>query len=151
MGKALVVYTTRTGETKDIADFIAEGIRISGSEADVVNSTQIKKEDELAGYDAYVFGSATYHGEMMQGMKTLLFLTEKANLEGKIGASFGAFGWSGEAPDRIYETMKNIFKMEMVSGPLRLKSASLGGGRTMAQDYGKEIGKKLAGQTIINQ
>ena len=145
MGKALVVYTTRTGETKDIANLIAEGIRISGAEAEVVNSTEIKKEDQLAGYDAYVFGSATYHGEMMQGMKTLLFLTEKANLEGKIGASFGAFGWSGEAPDRIYETMKNIFKMEMVSGPLRLKSASLGGGITMAQDYGKEIGKKLAG------
>ena len=145
MAKALVVYTTRTGETKNIANLIAEGIRISGAEADVVNSTDIKKEDELAGYDAYVFGSATYHGEMMQGMKTLLFLTEKAGLEGKIGASFGAFGWSGEAPDRIYETMKNIFKMEMVSGPLRLKSASLGGGITMAQDYGKEIGKKLDG------
>ncbi len=145
MGKALVVYTTRTGETKDIADLIAEGIRMSGAEADVVNCTQIKKEEELAGYDAYVFGSATYHGQMMQGMKTLLFLAEKANLEGKIGASFGAFGWSGEAPDRIYETMKNIFKMEMVSGPLRLKSASLGGGKTMAQDYGKDIGKKLAG------
>ncbi len=145
MGKALVVYTTRTGETKDIADLIAEGIRMSGAEAEVVNSTQIKKEEELAGYDAYVFGSATYHGQMMQGMKTLLFLAEKAKLEGKIGASFGAFGWSGEAPDRIYETMKNIFKMEMVRGPLRLKSASLGGGKTMAQDYGKEIGKKLAG------
>jgi len=145
MGKALVVYTTRTGETKHIADLIAEGIRMRGAEAKVVNSTQIKKEEELAGYDAYVFGSATYHGEMMQGMKTLLFLAEKANLEGKIGGSFGAFGWSGEAPNRIYETMKNIFKMEMVSGPLRLKSASLGGGSTMAQDYGKDIGKKLAG------
>ena len=145
MAKALVVYTTRTGEIKDIANLIAEGIRISGAEADVVNSTEIKKEEDLAGYEAYVFGSATYHGEMMQGMKTLLFLTEKAGLEGKIGASFGAFGWSGEAPDRIYETMRNIFKMEMVSGPLRLKSASLGGGIPMAQDYGKEIGKKLAG------
>ena len=143
MPKALVVYTTRTGETKDIADLIAEGIRMGGAEASVVNSTQIKKEDELAGYDAYIFGSATYHGEMMQGMKTLLFLAEKANLEGKIGGAFGAFGWSGEAPDRIYNTMKNIFKMEMVSGPLRLKSASLGGGKKMAQDYGKEIGKKL--------
>lgn len=145
MGKAIVVYTTRTGETKNIADLIAEGIRMSGAEAEVVNSTKINKEDELAGYDAYVFGSATYHGQMMQGMKTLLFLAEKAKLEGKIGASFGAFGWSGEAPDRIYDTMKNIFKMEMATGPLRLKTASLGGGKTMAQDYGKEIGKKIAG------
>ena len=38
--------------------------------------------------------------------------------------------------------MKNIFKMEMVNGPLRLKSASLGGGKQMAQDYGREIAKK---------
>jgi flavorubredoxin len=145
MPKALLVYTTRTGETKDIAELIAEGIRMSGAGAKVANSTAIKKAEDLADYDAYVFGSATYHGEMMQGMKTLLFLAEQLNLEGKLGGAFGAFGWSGEAPDRIYDTMKNIFKMEMVSGPLRLKSASLGGGTQMAQDYGKEIGKKLAG------
>jgi len=50
---------------------------------------------------------------------------------------------SGEAPDRIFDTMKNVFNMDMVSGPLRLKSASQGGGTQMAQDYGREIGKKL--------
>jgi multimeric flavodoxin WrbA len=76
-------------------------------------ASAVKKEADLDGYDAYVFGSATYHGEMMQSMKTMLFLAEKANLEGKVGGSFGAFGWSGEAPGRIYETMKNIFKMNM--------------------------------------
>ncbi|MBW1998906.1 MAG: FprA family A-type flavoprotein [Deltaproteobacteria bacterium] len=143
MGKALVVYATRTGGTKDIANLIAEGIRIQGSEANVVNVNSIKKGSDFDGYDAYVFGSATYHGEMLQGMKTLLFLAEKAHLEGKIGGAFGAFGWSGEAPGRIFDTMKNIYKMEMVRGPLRLKSASLGGGVQMAQDYGKEIGKKI--------
>jgi flavorubredoxin len=143
MGKAIVVYSTRTGETKTIADLIAEGIRIQGSDANVVNVSAIKKETDLQGFDAYVFGSATYHGEMMQSMKTMLFLAEKAGLEGKVGGAFGAFGWSGEAPDRIYDTMKNIFKMNMANGPLRLKSASLGGGVQMAQDYGKQIGKKL--------
>ena len=76
-------------------------------------------------------------------MKTMLFLAEKANLEGKVGGAFGAFGWSGEAPGRIFETMKNIFKMDMVSGPLRLKSAYLEGGTQMAQNYGREIAKKL--------
>jgi flavodoxin len=143
MAKALIVFSTRTGETKDIAELIAEGIRMQGHEANVVNVTGIKKESDLEGYDTYVFGSATYHGEMMQGMKTMLFLAEKANLEGKVGGSFGAFGWSGEAPDRIFNTMKNIFKMNLVSGPLRLKSASLGGGTQMAQDYGKQIAKKM--------
>jgi hypothetical protein len=38
--------------------------------------------------------------------------------------------------------MKNIFKMNMVSGPLMLKSSSLGGGIQMAQQYGKDIAKK---------
>ena len=113
-----------------------------GMDVNVVNVTSIKKEADLDGYDAYVFGSATYHGEMMQGMKTMLFLAEKANLEGKVGGAFGAFGWSGEAPGRIYDTMKNIFKMNMVSGPLMLKSSSLGGGIQMAQQYGKDIAKK---------
>ncbi|MBW2220102.1 MAG: nitric oxide synthase, partial [Deltaproteobacteria bacterium] len=71
------------------------------------------------------------------------FLAEKADLEGKVGGAFGAFGWSGEAPDRIFETMKNIFKMDMVSGPLRLKSSAIGGAIQMAQDYGREIAEKL--------
>jgi flavorubredoxin len=143
MPRVLVVYATRTGETQRIAELIAEGIRFSGAEAKAVSANDVKKESDLEGYDGYVFGSPTYHGDMMQGMKMLLFLAENAKLEGKAGGAFGAFGWSGEATDRIYDTMKNIFRMDMVSGPLRLKSASLGGGIQMAQDYGREVGKKL--------
>ncbi len=144
MSKALIVYATRAGGTKAIADLIGEGIRMGGVDAVVVDATEIRNEKDLADYDAYVFGSATYHGDMMQGMKTMLFLCEKVDLNGKVGGAYGAFGWSGEAPDRIYDTMKNIFNMEMVSGPLRLKSASLGGGKEMAQGYGKEVAKKIA-------
>ena len=143
MAKALIVYTSRTGETQKIGELIAEGVRFSGHEAKVVSDKEIKKESDLEGYDAYVFGSATYHGDMMQGMKTMLFLSEKAELAGKVGGAFGAFGWSGEAPDRIYGTMENIFKMKMVKEPLRLKSSSLGGGIQMAQDYGKQIASMM--------
>jgi len=143
--KAIIAYATRTLQTKKIGELIAEGVRFGGAEAKLVSADQIKKEADLEGYDAYVFGSATYHGQMMQSMKTLLFLAEKAHLAGKVGGAFGAFGWSGEAPDRIFDTMKNIFNMDMVSGSLRLKSASLGGGTQMAQDYGRQIGKKLTG------
>lgn len=143
MAKALIVYASRTGETKKIGELIAEGIRFSGHEATLSKVNDIKKETDLQGYDALVLGSATYHGDMIQGMKTMLFLAEKADLKGNIGGAFGAFGWSGEAPDRIFNTMKNIFQMDMVSGPLRLKSSSLGGGVQMAQDYGREIVVKL--------
>jgi len=143
MAKALIVCATRTGETMKIGELIAEGIRFSDHEANVVKVNDVKKEADLQGYDALVFGSATYHGNMIQGMKTMLFLAEKAGLEGKTGGAFGAFGWSGEAPGRIFDTMKNIFKMNMTSGPLRLKSSSLGGGLQMAQDYGREVAEKL--------
>ena len=143
MAKVLVVCATRTGATLKIGELIAEGIRLSGHEANVMKVNAIKKETDLQGYDGLVFGSATYHGDMIQGMKTMLFLAEQAGLEGKAGGAFGAFGWSGEAPDRIFDTMKNIFKMNMVGGPLRLKASSLGGGVQMAQDYGREIAEKL--------
>lgn len=144
MPKVLIVYASRTKETEKIAQLIGEGIRISGMEATVVDVKEIKKETDLQGYDALVFGSATYHGGMMDKMKTMLFMAEKAGLEGKVGGAFGAYGWSGEAPGRIFDTMKNIFKMDMVGDALMLKSASLGGGIQMAQSYGKEIAKKLA-------
>jgi flavorubredoxin len=146
MAKVLIAYATRAGETQKIAELIAEGVRFTGADAKVANATQLQKEEDIGGYDAYVFGSATYHGDMMPAMKQLLFLCAKANLAGTVGGAFGAFGWSGEAADRIYDTMLNVFNMEMVGSPLRLKSATLQGGMQMAQDYGREIGKKMAGK-----
>jgi flavorubredoxin len=145
MKKALVAYTTRGGSTRKMAETIAEGIRFEGLEAEVVNISEIKDEEALAGYDAYLFGSPTYHGEMIQPMKTFLFLAEKADLAGKTGGAFGAFGWSGEAPERIFQTMKNIFQMDMVGDSLRLKSVALGGGLQMAQEYGRQVGKQAKG------
>ncbi len=144
MTKALVAYATRTGETRQIGELVAEGMRFSGIAVDVVDVKNIASEKDLAGYDAYVFGSPTYHGDMLQGMKTFLFLAEKAELKNRVGGAFGSFGWSGEAAERIFETMKNIFGMDMADNPLMLKNSSLGGGIRMAQDYGRQIAAKLA-------
>lgn len=143
MGRILIVYATRTGETQHIAELIAEGIRMSGHQAEVVDLKRIKDAGELAGYDGYAFGSPTYHGEMLEAMKTFMFMAEKTDLQGKVGGAFGAFGWSGEANDRIFHTMKNVFKMEMVADCLRLKSSRLGGGIWMAQEYGRQLARKL--------
>ncbi|MCP3898418.1 MAG: FprA family A-type flavoprotein [Desulfobacteraceae bacterium] len=139
MGKFLIVFATRSNETKSIADLIAEGIRIAGHEAVIKKVNEIKSEDEIKGYDGYAFGSATYHGEMITTMKQFLFIAERAELKGKPGGSFGAYGWSGEAPGRIFETMKNIYGMKMVSDPLMLKASWVGGGAKASQDYGKSI------------
>jgi len=143
MPKGLVVFATKTGQTQKIAQLIAEGMRFEGFDVDVFNTTEIDRgRISLNDYNAIVLGSATYHGEMLQSMKTFLFLADKANLEGKAGGAFGAFAWSGEASARIFDTMKYIFKMNMVREPLRLKFADLGDGLKMAQDYGREIARK---------
>jgi len=139
MGKFLIVYATRADETKTIAELIAEGMRIAGHEADVKKITEIKSEEGLNGYDGYAFGSATYHGEMISSMKQFLFIAERADLKEKAGGAFGAYGWSGEAPKRIFETMKNIYGMKMVSDPLMLKASWIEGGTIACQDYGKSI------------
>jgi len=146
MPKGIVAFATRTNQTQKIAQLIAEGMRLEGYDADVMNVTEIEKGGiSLNDYNAVVLGSATYHGEMLQSMKTFLFVAEKANLEGKAGGAFGAFGWSGEAPGRIFDTMAHILKMNLAGEPLRLKSADLGGGIKMAQDYGREIARKAFG------
>lgn len=142
MAKGLIVYASRTGQTQKIAELIAEGMRFGGMEAEVKSATEIKKAEDLAGYDAYAFGSATYHGEMMESMKQLLFLAEKANLAGKCGGAFGAFGWSGEGSERTYNTMKHVLGMNMAGDCLRLKSAVLEGGIPMSQGYGKTMASK---------
>jgi hypothetical protein len=134
-------------ETHDVYTFRFQGnplcrvVNLPGQFCTLVLNINGKK---VRRYDAYIFRSATYHGDMMQIMKTMLFLAEKVNLQGKVGGSLGAFGWSGEVSVRIYDTMKNIFKMDVVIGPLRLKSASLGGGAQTAWDYGREVGKGLS-------
>jgi len=148
MPRGLIVFATRTNQTQKIAQLIAEGMRFEGFDIDVRNVNEADKGGILLNdYNAIVLGSATYHGEMLQSMKTFLFLAEKANLEGKAGGAFGAFGWSGEALGRIFDTMTHIFKMNMVREPLRLKSADLGGGIKMAQDYGREIARKALAST----
>ncbi len=144
MGKVLIVYATRSEETTGIANLIAEGIRISGHEAEVKKTADIKSEGDLKGYDGYMFGSPTYHGEMITGMKQMLFMAERAELDGKPGGAFGAYGWSGEAPGRIFDTMAHIYGMKMVpSGPLMLKASWVQGGIQAAQEYGKDLAAML--------
>ena len=146
MHKLLVAYASRTGKTEKMAEYIAEGIRLSGNEATLKKISDIKNEKEMEGFDGYIFGCPTYHRDMTSGMKTFLFLAEKLNLVGKIGGAFCSYTHSGESGPMIYDTMQYVFKMDMVDlGPLDLKEATIETqeGLRACQDYGKAVGKKL--------
>ena len=148
MKKALVAYFSRTGKTQQMADYIAEGIRISGYEAELRKIPDIKNEKELMGYDGYVFGAPTYHRAMPGIVETFLFLAQKANLQGKIGGTFGSYTHSGDAPKMMFDTMEYVFKMDMSDlGSFNLLEhlVDTGEGMKACHDYGKAIGQKLGG------
>ncbi len=147
MKKLLVGYVSRTGNTKKMADYIAEGLRFAGSDVIVKKIAEIKEAKELEGFDGYVFGGPTYHRDLVGSMKTFLFLAQKVNLVGKIGGAFGSYTHSGESAQMIYDTMQHVYKMDMVDlGALNLKEHVVNSddGLHACQDYGKAIGQKLA-------
>ena len=145
MKKVLISYFSRTGKTQQMAEYIAEGVRISGHDADIRKISEIKNEKELTGYDGYVFGSPTYHRAMPGLVETFLFLAQKANLAGKVGGAFGSYTHSGDAPKMIFDTMEFVYKMNMLDlGSFNLLEhlVETSEGLKACHDYGKAIGEK---------
>ncbi len=146
MHKVLVAYISRTGMTEKMANFIAEGIRMTGQEAVVKKTTEIQKETDMQGFDGYILGCPTYHRDMTAGMKNFLFLAQKANLVGKMGGAFCSYTHSGESGSMIFDTMQNVFRMDMVDlGALNLKEQVIDTqeGVKACQEYGKAVASKM--------
>ena len=148
MPKALIVYSTRTGQTRYIADLIAEGLRFSAVDVTMKDVTEIRRETELAGYDIYVFGSSTYHGAMMDRMKTFLFLAERAELKGAKGGAFGSYGWSGKMVEVITGMLGNL-KVEVIP-PVIVKGHPREEDLKMLEKLADEILEKHRGINIIS-
>ena len=144
--KVLVAYFSLAGSTEKMAQYVAEGVRFSGQEAVTKKITDIKKAEDLAGYDGYIFGSPTFHRDMAEPMKTFLFLARKAALEGKLAGAFGSYTHSGDAPALIFDTMQYVYKMkpfELNSFNLKEAAVNTPEGTRACQDYGKVFGGKL--------
>ena len=144
MKNVLVAYLSIAGHTQTLAEYIGEGIRIAGCEAEVKKIPEIKNEKDLQGYDGYVFGCPTYHRDMPDTMKTFLFLANKAGLEGKVGGAFGSYTHSGDAPQIIFDTLEHVFKMNVTNlGSFNVKEAVVDTPEYLkaCHDYGKEIAR----------
>jgi flavodoxin len=151
MKKVLIAYLSHSGNTEKMAQSVAEGVRIAGHEAELKQISEIRTEKELVGYDGYIFGCPTYHLSIPENFEKFLSLAEKANLEGKVGGTFGfrahPSSGGGDAPGLVFERMENQFKMRMTNlGGLDLKGGLFEGGEDMhaCQDYGRVIGEMLA-------
>ena len=91
MAKILIVYYSRTGNTKKMAELIADGARDVGGEV-TVKSVQDARLDELLAADAIVLGSPTYYGHSSGVMRSFIDSSVKLHgkLQGKVGAAFAS-------------------------------------------------------------
>ncbi|MGP1395101.1 MAG: NAD(P)H:quinone oxidoreductase [Inquilinaceae bacterium] len=111
MTKILVLYYSSYGHVETMAQAIAEGARDGGAEVTIKRVPEtmpedaarqanmkldqdapIAKPEELADYDAVIFGTPTRFGNMAGQMRTFLDQTgslwAKGSLVGKVGAVF---------------------------------------------------------------
>jgi len=147
MKKILVLYYSRTGNTEKMANAVAKGAKIS-DEFEVELNFHIDPT-ELNAFDAILVGTPTYHHEMPIDFKKLFeeVAVQSISLKGKVGATFGSYGWSGEAPKQILEIMKNKFEMQVIEPPLLAKYVPDEKMISACMDLGKRISKNLINRT----
>jgi NAD(P)H dehydrogenase (quinone) len=89
MAKGIVIYYSRSGNTKQMADMIAKAMADAGLETDTKEIAKVKVDDLLK-YDAIVVGSPTYYGGMAAQIKQLIddAVVKHGQLDGKVGAAF---------------------------------------------------------------
>ncbi len=140
MPKILILYYSKTGNTEKMARAVAEGARaVPGIEVEL---TYHVTAEQLKDFDAIIVGTPTYHHDTTIDIKKLFeeAAVKGVDLKGKIGAAFGSYGWSGEAPRLVLEIMKNRFEMDVPEPPLLAK---YGPDQAMLEKC-KELGRKIA-------
>ena len=105
MPKLAVVYLSTQGNTKIMAESIADGARSRNVDVDIKSFYDWKPED-VAAADAIAVGSSTFHYTILPPLEKFVDNMVKAGVDGKVGAAFGSYGWSGEAPHLIADKMR---------------------------------------------
>lgn len=107
--KALILYTTMTGNTKKLANIIKEKFEAENITSHIIDVNKTPVEEVINAInesDAIFFGTSTRYADMIGNIEDVLKKLKSLNLEGKIGAAFGSYGWSGEAIEVIQDYLK---------------------------------------------
>ena len=151
MKRAIIVYESVYGNTKKVAEMIAEGIQsVGGVECRVVKTGEIHT-DEICDFDAILFGCPNHNQGPALNMTKFLERASIVHVKGKIGGIFDTYtgGNKGVALKKLGAIVKEKFpgieligeglsaKVEGRKGPLEETEIS------EAKIYGNGIGKKL--------
>jgi len=109
--RVLVFYASSYGNTRRMAESVAEGCRDAGAEValfdlEVTEAASILDEVEAA--DALAVGSLTINGDAVKPVWDFLSSLATLKLRGKAAAAFGCYGWSGEAVKYMEERFKAL-------------------------------------------
>jgi len=122
MAKILIFYYSSSGNTRKMAEAVVEGAKsVPGTDVEL---NYFVNAESLPEYDAIIVGAPTYHHDMTHGIRQLFeeASAKNLNLAEKVGASFGSYGWSGEAPKLVLELLKSKFSMKVLEPPLIAKN-----------------------------
>jgi NAD(P)H dehydrogenase (quinone) len=114
MAKGIVVYYSRSGNTKEMAEIIAKAMTGSGLSTDCKPVDKVRPED-LSAYEAIVLGSPCYYGQMAGPMKQLIdeLVSRHGQLNGKVGAAFSTSANVGGGSET---TVLGILEAMLIAG-----------------------------------
>ena len=157
--KALILFSSMTGNTSKVAQSLSQGLTDVGVETNIINIKNAEVTSIITlvkESDAILIGSSTKYGDMIGTLETVLKELIKLDLSNKVGIAFGSYGWSGEAIEIIndYLLQSNITTIdksylikttgdETLSLPLRVKFSPEGREKDTCIKAGKVIGELL--------
>lgn len=114
MEKAIIIYYSRSGNTKKMAESVLEGMSKEGVSC-LMKDVKDVLPKELLQYAAIIIGSPTYYGSMAFEVKKLLDESVEfhGKLDGKIGASFSSSANIGGGNET---TILDILKAMLIHG-----------------------------------
>jgi NAD(P)H dehydrogenase (quinone) len=155
--KIAIIYQSKSGNTKKIAEIIGEGIKTAGDIEVMLMPINEIDETFLQEAKAVIFGSPTYYANISWKIKKWFDESRKYNLEGKLGGVFVTGDYIGGGTDTALLTLINHL---MVKGMLVYSGGSALGHpyihlgvvtikdgdeaqRNKAKIFGERIGKKV--------
>ena len=103
MKKTAVIYWSGTGNTKQMAEAVLEGMKSAGADAVLLEAAQVDAST-FSGVDAVAFGCPAMGSEVLEEMEfEPMFSACKSHLSGKKVALFGSYGWGDGEWMRLWE------------------------------------------------
>lgn len=142
MAKVLIVYHSLGGNTKKMAEAVAEGA--GGVEgAEVVLRTGLEATiDDLLACDAIALGSPDYFSYLAGGLKDFLdrtYYPSQGKVAGKPAAAFGSAGGPPTGVLKLLEQAIGWFKFEKVADSVGSSGAAAPGTLRACQDLGRKL------------